>query len=206
MREWLAASGLTVGQVTAQVIYFFVTIGVAYFSAKFGASESRRQYEEKAEIDKRQAAADLIHPLLAFAFQCDRCISDIDFANSANTDADRLRVVQDLQLSAGCNRNAAVLGSEVAARVPKIQVLKTRIENGLRVDFNVGCPAPDREAPGRLASWLSLLELRARYAADLAAKAAGLPVSHTEKELEALLKAAMRHGSEIDSGDIERWH
>src|SRR6266511_3888194 len=129
MGEWLAASGLTVAQVVAQVIYFFVTIGVAYFSAKFGASESRRQYEEKAKIDKRQAAADLIHPLLAFAVQCDRCISDISFANSPNTPADRLRVVQDLKLSADYNRNAAVLGGEVAARVLKIQVLKTRIEN-----------------------------------------------------------------------------
>jgi hypothetical protein len=201
MAEWLAASGLTV----AWGIGFLVTIVVAYLSARFGASESRRQYEEKAEIDKRQAAADLIHPLLAFAFQCGRCGSEISLGNSANSPADRLRVAQDLQLSADCNRNAAVLGGEVAARVLKIQVLKTRIENGLRGDFNVGCPV-DKEGPDRLASYLSLLELRARYAADLAAKAAGLPVSHTEAELEALLKSAMRYGSEIDSGDIERWH
>jgi hypothetical protein len=102
-----------------------------------------------------------------------------------------------------------VLGGDVAARVLKIRVLKTRIENGLRVDFNVGCPAYDKEggaAPGRLASWLSLLELRARYVADLAAKTAKLPVSHTETQLESLRKAAMRHMAEIDSGDIDRWH
>jgi hypothetical protein len=205
MGEWLAASGLT----AAQIIYFCVMIGVAYLSAKLGASESRRQYEKKAEIEKRQAAADLIHSLLAFAFQCDRCISDTDFANSAKTSADRLRVMAGLQLPADCNRNAAVLGGDVAARVLKIRVLKTRIENGLRVDFNVGCPAYDKEggaAPGRLASWLSLLELRARYVADLAAKTAKLPVSHTETQLESLRKAAMRHMAEIDSGDIDRWH
>jgi hypothetical protein len=58
----------------------------------------------------------------------------------------------------------------------------------------------------RLQSWLALLELRARYAADLAAKAAGLPVSHSEEELEGLLKGAMRYSSEIDSGNIDRWH
>jgi alkylhydroperoxidase family enzyme len=92
MGEWLAASGLT----AAQIIYFCVMIGVAYLSAKLGASESRRQYEKKAEIEKRQAAADLIHSLLAFAFQCDRCISDTDFANSAKTSADRLRVMAGL--------------------------------------------------------------------------------------------------------------
>jgi len=200
MGEWLAASGLT----AAQVISFFVTIAVAYLSARFGASESRRQYKEKAEIDKRQAAADLIHPLLAFALQCDRYISDI-YIDQAGTPADRLKMVENLQLSADCSRNAAVLGGDVTARVLKIQVLKTQIENSLRLGFNVGS-IEDRDSLARLASWLSLLELRTRYAADLAAKTTGLPVSHTEKELDQLLKAAMRYGSEIDSGDIERWH
>lgn len=200
MQEWLATSGLT----AAQGIGFLVTIGVAYLSAKLGASESRRQYEEKAETDKRQAAVELIHPLLAFAFQCDRRISDI-YINVIQSPDDLLGAVQDLQLPAECNRNAAVLGGEVAARVLKIQVLKTRIENALRFDFGVGCPADMKEAPDKLVSWLALLELRARYAADLAAKTAGLPVSHTEGELEALLKSAMRHMPDIDSGDMDRW-
>jgi hypothetical protein len=145
MGEWLAATGLTPALVITALFTPLATIVAAYVSARLGvAAESRRQYEEKAKIDKRQAAADLIHPLLAFAFQCDRCVSEIEFANSAATSDNRLRVLEGLQLSADCNRHAAVLGGEVVARVLKIQVLKTRIENALRVDFNVGCPAYDK--------------------------------------------------------------
>jgi hypothetical protein len=116
-----------------------------------------------------------------------------------------LKIVRELKIPAECIAKAAVLGGEVAARVLKIFVLKERIESAISMDVPIGCPVQPHESSDRFESLLTLLELRARYAADLASKAAGLPVSHSQEQMDALLKAAMKYGHEIDSGDIERW-
>jgi hypothetical protein len=185
----------------AQVITFLVTIAVAYLAARWGARESRRQFEQKAEIEKRQAAVELVYPLMSFAYQCDQMNQRLNLDSISN----QFDVVRGLKIPAECIAKAAVLGGEVAARVLKIFVLKDRIENTLSMDLFVGCPAESPESSNRFESWLTLLQLRARYAADLATKAAGLPVSHSQEQMDALLKSAMKYGHEIDSGDIERW-
>jgi hypothetical protein len=198
MIEFLQHWGITIPQLTT----FLAAIPVAYLSAKFGARESRRQYKETASIARRQAAAELIYPLMAFALACNRITASPSVATGA---LEQLAALQRLQLPPECDRNAAIVGADVAARTLKLRILKTTIENALDIDAGVGCPAPDPEATSRFCSYVALLELRARWVADLASKNSGLPVSHTEAELNALLGDAMRYGFEMDIGEEGRW-
>lgn len=201
MIDWFNSLGITV----AQVLTATGAVVLAYVSARFGARESRRQYEEKAEIDRRRAAVELIHPLLAFAFECERRARDIGDHRMSGGHAGDLHNFSDLTLPAECNRHAAAIDGRVAARVLKIQIFKTRMESTLASLIDLADDDDDGEIAERVESWLYLLALKAKYATDLAAKAAGLPASHSDKEMEALLKAAMQHGGEIDSGDEDRW-
>lgn len=197
MEEWLKAVGLTLPQMAA----FALTVIAAYFSARFGASESRRQYAEKAETERRQVATELTHSLMVFALACEHCCDDV-LPDSKIPAKQQLEAVRKIQLPDDCPRKAAALGGEIAAQVVRIQVIKTRIDRYLSRDFKIGSSCMNEEEDGEtLSSWVSLLEYRARQTADLSAKVAGMALAHSKLELEALLHGAKPHMAGIDSPD-----
>jgi hypothetical protein len=76
---WLEGVGLTL----PQLIGFVLTIVASFFAARFGASESRRQHQEKVRLETLTAAGELIHSLHIFARRLESILYDISNERSS---------------------------------------------------------------------------------------------------------------------------
>jgi hypothetical protein len=68
MLKFLSDNGLT----PVVLVGFVMTIVSSFLSARWGGAESRRQYRDTAQTDRRSAAAEMIPLLIEFADECDR--------------------------------------------------------------------------------------------------------------------------------------
>lgn len=195
----LAESGIT----GAQLVAFVITIIVAFFSARWGGAESRRQFSIKQVSEKRTAALNLIPLLLQFAATCERKRSNLDLFISSGGQAGEDEQTQGLEIDPLIRIYAGQLSTEVAERAIKLEVIKDRAATYFR---NAAGVEEEDALNDQLLSFFALLALKARYLADLAAKDAELRLRHPEEDMAYLLKAAEKHGYLIDSGDNLRWY
>jgi hypothetical protein len=108
----LAESGIT----GAQLVAFVITIIVAFFSARWGGAESRRQFSIKQVSEKRTAALNLIPLLLQFAATCERKRSNLDLFISSGGQAGEDEQTQGLEIDPLIRIYAGQLSTEVAER------------------------------------------------------------------------------------------
>lgn len=195
----LAENGITGGQLIA----FLLTIVAAFFSARWGGAESRRQFAVKQTFDRRSAALSLIPLLLKFAAACETKRSNLSLFISSEGHDGQDEGMQGLDIDPAIRASASQLSAQVAERTIKLEVIKDRA-----VAYFAGAAGFEDEDDlnDQLLSFFALLALKARYLIDLAAKDAALRPTHPEADMAELLKAATKHGYLIDSGDELRWY
>lgn len=191
--------GITVPQILA----FLLTIAAAYLSARWGSAESRKQFNRKTEDDERTAAARLIPLLLKFALECDKKKSKLSLFMTTDGQSGEDEVLSEFDFDSSIHAAAAGLGPKVTARAIKLEMTKFRAEE--YVDDVAGEIDTD-ELNQEILSFLALLSLRARYLADMAAEKVGIAMRHPQEDMDRLLKEAMMHSYEIDSGDENSWY
>jgi hypothetical protein len=116
-----------VSQITAALTLLGLTIGglltalgtviASFLAARFGASESRRQYVEKSKLDKLVAAGELIQILHKFQDELQDLISDCENHKSSGGHAGEEHYGFGIKLSGKPHRLAAVLGPRVVEDV-----------------------------------------------------------------------------------------
>ncbi|WP_024577957.1 MULTISPECIES: hypothetical protein [unclassified Afipia] len=187
----------------SQVVGFFLTIVVAYFSARWGGAESRKQFKFKSDTDRKLAAAELIPLLMKFANECDEKKGNLSTFISSQGHDGKDEPMRGLTLDPKIRAAAAQLGSEVSQRAIKLEVTKDRAEAYVT---DAGGYIDREDLDQSILSYLALLSLKARYLVDLAAAKAGMSATHPQDEMDQLLKEAQKRSFEIDSGDENKWH
>ena len=181
------------------------TIAAAYFSARWGARETRRQFDIKTETERQAAAMELIPLLMTFANECDQKKYNLSaFINSMGHEGID-EPLSGIKLGPTIRSAAALLGPEIGRRTVKLEITKTRAESYVS-NVYIEDIEDKQELDEQILSFFALLSLRARWIVDMAAKAAGLAISHDPEELERLLAEATKHSFEIESGDELRWY
>jgi hypothetical protein len=195
-----------VGIPIPQIAAFAVTIIAAYFSARWGSAETRKQFEKKTEDDKRSAAAELIPLLLKFAADCEQKFLSLSTYVSTEGHEGKNESMSGIAFDPKIQAAAARLGPRVTERAIKLELTKARAEAYVsEVGRDLGSNIEEDELNQRIISFLSLLCLRARFLVDLAAETAGLRMRHSEGEMERLRKQAFKFAHDIDSADDTRW-
>jgi len=185
-----------------QIAAFAVTIIAAYFSARWGSAESPKQFEKKTDDDKRSAAAELIPLLLKFAADCEQKFLNLSASISTEGQKGKNEFMSDIAFDPKIQTAAGRLGPRVTERAIKLELTKARAEAYVK---EASGDLEEDELKQRIISFLSLLCLRARFLADLAAETSGLRMRHPEEEMERLRKQAFKFAHDIDSADETRW-
>jgi hypothetical protein len=191
--------GITVPQILA----FLLTIGAAYLSARWGSAESRNQFNRKTEDDERAAAAELIPLLMKYALDCDKKKNKLSLFISTDGNEGTDEIMHGITFNPAIHASAARLGSKVTQRAIKLEMTQTRAEGYVS---DVAGYVDEAELNEEILSFLALLSLRARYLADLAAEKTGMAMRHPQEDMDRLIKEAMKHSSQIDSGDENSWY
>jgi hypothetical protein len=191
--------GITIPQILA----FLLTIAASYLSARWGSAESRKQFDRKTEDDERAAAAELIPMLMKFALDCDKKKNNLSLFMSTDGQDGVDESIRGVAFNPSIHASAARLGSKITERAIKLEMTQTRAEE--YVD-DVSGVVDRNDLDQQILSFLALLSLRARFLADLAAQAVGIAMRHPQKDMDRLLKEAMKHSDEIDSGDENSWY
>jgi hypothetical protein len=191
-----------VGIPIPQIVAFAVTIIAAYFSARWGSAESRKQFEKKTTDDERAAAAELIPLLLKFAADCEQKFLSLSTYISTEGHDGKDESMSGIVFDPKIHTAAARLGPRVTERAIKLALTQARAEAYVG---DVSGHIEEDELNEKIISFLSLLCLRARFLVDLAAEKAGLRMRHSEEEMERLRKQAFKSAHEIDSADETRW-
>lgn len=195
------------GITAPQILAFVLAVVASFFSARWGSAESRKQFSRKSEDDERAAAAELIPLLMKFALDCDKTKSNLSLymntGGQLGADEDPSSTTFDPKIHAA----AARLGPDVTARAIKLEMTKFRAQEYID-DMLTDVDGDDEAAElnHQTLSFLALLSLRARYLADMAARKVGIPMKHPQSDMDRLLKEAVVHSSEIDSGDESSWY
>jgi len=195
--------GITVPQILA----FLLTVVASYFSARWGSAESRKQFNRKAADDERAAAAELIPMLMKFALDCDKKKGDLSLYMTTGGHLGADEDTSTVEFNPKIHAAAARLGSAVTARAIKLEMTKFRAEefvSDMLTDVDDGDEM--EQLNNQILSFFALLSLRARYLADMAAEKVGIKMRHPQDDMDRLLKEAMVHSHEIDSGDENGWY
>jgi hypothetical protein len=198
MLKFLTDNGLT----PVVLVGFVMTIVSSFLSARWGGAESRRQYRDTAETDRRSAAAEMIPLLIEFADECDRKKGSLSTYMSSGGREGKDETMGGTTLNPAIRNCAARLGSAVAERAIKLEVTKARAESFIAEASGY---IDEMEINEQTLSFLALLALKARWLVDMAAKEAGLSRSHPQELMDRLLKESMKHSHEIESGDETKW-
>jgi hypothetical protein len=168
-----------------------------------GSAESRKQFNKKTEDDERAAAAELIPLLMKYALDCDKKKNKLSLFISTDGNEGTDETMDGITFNPAIHASAARLGSKVTQRAIKLEMTQTRAEGYVS---DVAGYIDEAELNGEILSFLALLSLRARYLADLAAEKTGMVMRHAQEDMDRLLKEAMKHSSQIDSGDENSWY
>jgi len=109
----LAPLGLTIGGLLTAL----GTVLASYLAARFGASESRRQYVEKSKLEKLVAAGELIQILRKFQDELQDRVSDCENYKSSDGHAGQEHYGFGIKLSGKPHKLAAVLGPRIVEDV-----------------------------------------------------------------------------------------
>jgi hypothetical protein len=160
-----------------QVAAFLLTIIAAYFSARFGSAENRRQFEEKAKGENRAAASELVSLLMKFALECGRQWSALQEQST-----DQLaRQIDTVTFPSGIHAVAAKLGALTTEQAIKLELLTDRVVR-TSISYANGDPECGRDPEvqiDELRGSFALLDLRARLLVDVAAEQRGLGCART---------------------------
>jgi hypothetical protein len=195
----LSEYGLTL----SQFINSAITIIVAFFSARWGGAETRKQFQIKTENDKKVAAAKLIPLLIRFASECDEKRENLSLYISSQGHDGKNEPMRGTKLDPRIQEISARLGPQVAGKAIKLEVLKDRAE---RYIYEAAGFVDEDDLDQSIISFLALLSLRARTLVDMAASEAKLAMSHPASDLDRLTTHALRHASAIDSGNETMWY
>jgi hypothetical protein len=109
---WLKSIDLSISQLVALLF----AVVASYFSARFGASESRRQHKEKVRIERLIAAGELIRSIHDFAHDLETIILEINSWESSDGQAGKDHVgFGKAALPDEVFRQAATLGEPILA-------------------------------------------------------------------------------------------
>ncbi|MGY3575506.1 hypothetical protein [Bradyrhizobium sp. USDA 4504] len=195
--------GITLPLVLSAVLTLMTSIGAAFFSARWGTAQARRQFTKQIEDDERAAAAELIPLLLKLSLDCDRKKNNLSLYLSSDGEEGNDEPMSGVNFPAAIHAAAARLGPSITERAIKLETCKTRAEGYV----HEGSGHIDRfELDQSILSFLALLSLRARYLVDQASERVGLRARHPKDDMDRLLKEAMKHMHEIDSGNEESWY
>jgi hypothetical protein len=124
MLKFLSDNGLT----PVVLVGFVMTIVSSFLSARWGGAESRRQYRDTAQTDRRSAAAEMIPLLIEFADECDRRKGSLSTYMSSEGQDGEDETMSGMTLSPAIRNCASRLGGAVAERAIKFEVMKARAE------------------------------------------------------------------------------
>jgi hypothetical protein len=118
---WLKSIDLSFSQLVALLF----AVVASYFSARFGASESRRQHKERVRIERLTAAGELIRSVHNFAHDLETIILEINTHESSDGQAGKDHVgFGKAALPDEVFRQAATLGKPILADLIQLAAAK----------------------------------------------------------------------------------
>jgi hypothetical protein len=146
----LAPLGLTIGG----LITALGTVIASFLAARFGASESRRQYVEKSKLDKLVAAGELIQILRKFQDELQDLISDCENHKSSGGHAGEEHYGFGIKISGKPHRLAAVLGPRIVEDVILLMSMFARAKGNVAAIWEFADPS---SASDELEKWSAAL-------------------------------------------------
>ena len=171
INDFLAPFGLTL----AQVVGAIATVVASFLAAKFGASESKRQFGEKAKLEKLVAAGELLVILQNFESALQETIYDIQNSEASDGQAGREHMsFSHVKLGKKSHEQAAVLGAGIVEDVILLVTRFSRAQSAASGAFEyVDGDAAQKEVLG----WSAALLLDAHALMNRVSKRVGLKIS-----------------------------
>lgn len=193
----LQPAGLSfVGLVTA-----LGTIIASFFSARFGAAESRRQFRTKGRLEKLVAAAELSQLLHAFEQKLQDAYYDVgNWKSSSGQNGGLYTSLASFKIDGEPHKIAATLGERVLERVMLLLSHYARARSVVSgIDEHVG----PEEAGDEFEGWAAALIVETYDLINLVNRSAGIRLSATPIHSDDLIKAA---GSRLKTDEYTTLH
>ena len=171
INRYLSTLGLTL----AQVIGAVATVAASFLAAKFGASESKRQFGEKAKLEKLVAAGELLVNLQNFERELQEMIWDIQNAEASNGQAGHEHTsFSHVEFGEKSHAQAAILGADF---VEDVILLVTRFSRAQSAASGALEHVDGEEATKEVLGWSAALLLDAHALMNRVSARVGLKIS-----------------------------
>jgi hypothetical protein len=171
INDYLAPLGLTVGQLIGAA----ATVIASFFAARFGASESKRQFGEKSRLEKLVAAGELLVTLQDFERTLQETIWDIQNSESSDGHAGQAHMsFSHVELGKKSHEQAAILGAAIVEDVILLLTKFSRAQSSASSAFEF---VDGDEAQNEVLGWSAALLLEAHALMNRISERAGLKIS-----------------------------